>query len=235
MSILECININKDFGRVIGVKNISFKLTKGKVVGLLGKNNSGKTTIFRLINQLIPLDSGEILLDGKKLDIEAKNRISYLPQVNFLDDRLTVEDLIELYKYFFKNFDEEKNKKLLKKFKIDLKTKIYKLDNKTQDRLQLIFIISRNVDLYILDEPVKSEDIKDRKEILDIVFSNIDKESTILISSNTLDDIYKYLDQIIYLDKGKIIINKEIKDLNNKDKDEIIERLGETSCDKETI
>lgn len=235
MSILECININKDFGRVIGVKNISFKLTKGKVVGLLGKNNSGKTTIFRLINQLIPLDSGEILLDGKKLDIEAKNRISYLPQVNFLDDRLTVEDLIELYKYFFKNFDEEKNKKLLKKFKIDLKTKIYKLDNKTQDRLQLIFIISRNVDLYILDEPVKSEDIKERKEILDIVFSNIDKESTILISSNTLDDIYKYLDQIIYLDKGKIIINKEIKDLNNKDKDEIIERLGETSCDKETI
>lgn len=235
MSILECININKDFGRVIGVKNISFKLSKGKVVGLLGKNNSGKTTIFRLINQLIPLDSGEILLDGKKLDIEAKNRISYLPQVNFLDDRLTVEDLIELYKYFFKNFDEEKNKKLLKKFKIDLKTKIYKLDNKTQDRLQLIFIISRNVDLYILDEPVKSEDIKERKEILDIVFSNIDKESTILISSNTLDDIYKYLDQIIYLDKGKIIINKEIKDLNNKDKDEIIKRLGETSCDKETI
>ncbi len=235
MSILECININKDFGRVIGVKNISFKLTKGKVVGLLGKNNSGKTTIFRLINQLIPLDSGEILLDGKKLDIEAKNRISYLPQVNFLDDRLTVEDLIELYKYFFKNFDEEKNKKLLKKFKIDLKTKIYKLDNKTQDRLQLIFIISRNVDLYILDEPVKSENEKERKEILDIVFSNIDKESTILISSNTLDDIYKYLDQIIYLDKGKIIINKEIKDLNNKDKDEIIKRLGETSCDKETI
>lgn len=235
MSILECININKDFGRVIGVKNISFKLSKGKVVGLLGKNNSGKTTIFRLINQLIPLDSGEILLDGKKLDIEAKNRISYLPQVNFLDDRLTVEDLIELYKYFFKNFDEEKNKKLLKKFKIDLKTKIYKLDNKTQDRLQLIFIISRNVDLYILDEPVKSENEKERKEILDIVFSNIDKESTILISSNTLDDIYKYLDQIIYLDKGKIIINKEIKDLNNKDKDEIIKRLGETSCDKETI
>lgn len=235
MSILECININKDFGRVIGVKNISFKLTKGKVVGLLGKNNSGKTTIFRLINQLIPLDSGEILLDGKKLDIEAKNRISYLPQVNFLDDRLTVEDLIELYKYFFKNFDEEKNKKLLKKFKIDLKTKIYKLDNKTQDRLQLIFIISRNVDLYILDEPVKSENIKERKEILDIVFSNIDKESTILISSNTLDDIYKYLDQIIYLDKGKIIINKDIKDLNNKDKDELIKRLGETSCDKETI
>lgn len=235
MSILECININKDFGRVIGVKNISFKLPKGKVVGLLGKNNSGKTTIFKLINQLIPLDNGEILLDGKKIDIEAKNRISYLPQVNFLDDRLTVEDLIELYKYFFKNFDEKKNKKLLKKFKIDLKTKIYKLDNKTQDRLQLIFIISRNVDLYILDEPVKSENIKERKEILDIVFSNIDKESTILISSNTLDDIYKYLDQIIYLDKGKIIINKDIKDLNNKDKDEIIERLGETSCDKETI
>lgn len=235
MSILECININKDFGRVIGVKNISFKLPKGKVVGLLGKNNSGKTTIFRLINQLIPLDSGEILLDGKKLDIEAKNRISYLPQVNFLDDRLTVEDLIELYKYFFKNFDEEKNKKLLKKFKIDLKTKIYKLDNKTQDRLQLIFIISRNVDLYMLDEPVKSIDSKERKEILDVVFSNIDKESTILISSNTLDDIYKYLDQIIYLDKGKIIINNEIKDLNNKDKDEIIKRLGETSCDKETI
>lgn len=235
MSILECININKDFGRVIGVNNISFKLPKGKVVGLLGKNNSGKTTIFRLINQLIPLDSGEILLDGKKLDIEAKNRISYLPQVNFLDDRLTVEDLIELYKYFFKNFDEEKNKKLLKKFKIDLKTKIYKLDNKTQDRLQLIFIISRNVDLYILDEPVKSIDSKERKEILDIVFSNIDKESTILISSNTIEDIYKYLDQVIYLDKGKIVINKEIKDIDNKDKDEIIKRLGETSCDKETI
>lgn len=231
MSILECISINKDFGRVMGVNNISFKLPKGKVVGLLGKNNSGKTTIFRLINQLIPLDSGEILLDGKELDIEAKNRISYLPHVNFLDDRLTVEDLIELYKYFFKNFDEEKNKKLLKKFKIDLKTKIYKLDNKTQDRLQLIFIISRNVDLYILDEPVKCENEKERKEILDVVFSNIDKESTILISSNTLDDIYKYLDQIIYLDKGKIIINKEIKDLNNKDKDEIIKRLGETSCD----
>lgn len=235
MCILECININKDFGRVIGVKNISFKLPKGKVVGLLGKDKSGKTTLFRLINQLIPLDSGEILLDGKQLDIEAKNRISYLPQVNFLDDRLTVEDLVELYKYFFKNFDEEKNKKLLKKFKIDLKTKIYKLDNKTQDKLQLIFIISRNVDLYILDEPVKKTNSKERKEILDIVFLNIDKESTILISSNTLDDIYKYLDEIIYLDKGKIIINKEIKDLNDKDKDEIIKRLGETSCDKKTI
>lgn len=235
MYILECNNVSKNFGRVIGVNNISFKLSKGKVVGLIGSDQSGKTTLFRLINQLIPLDSGEILLDGKQIDIEDKNRISYLPQVVFLDDRLTVEELIELYKYFFKNFDEEKNKKLLKQYKIDLKTKIYKLDNKIQDILQLIFIISRNVDLYILDEPVKKENTKKRKEILDILFSNINKDSTVLISSNKYNDINCYLDEVIYLDRGEMLINKEMKCLNNRDIDNIMKGLGEVSGGKEII
>ncbi len=235
MYILECNNVSKNFGRVIGVNNISFKLSKGKVVGLIGSDQSGKTTLFRLINQLIPLDSGEILLDGKQIDIEDKNRISYLPQVIFLDDRLTVEELIELYKYFFKNFDEEKNKKLLKQYKIDLKTKIYKLDNKIQDILQLIFIISRNVDLYILDEPVKKENTKKRKEILDILFSNINKDSTVLISSNKYNDINCYLDEVIYLDRGEMLINKEMKCLNNRDIDNIMKGLGEVSGGKEII
>lgn len=233
--MLELNNVSKDFGRVIGVYNINFKLSKGKVIGLVGKDQSGKTTIFRLINQLIPLDSGEILLDGKQINIEDKNRISYLPQVNFLDDRLTVSELIELYKYFFKNFDEEKNKKLLKQYKIDSKTKIYKLDNKIQDKLQLIFTISRNVDLYILDEPVKKENAKKRGEILDILFSNINKDSTVLISSNNYNDISKYIDEVIFLDNGKILINKEIKYLTNKDLDNIIGGLGDVSCDKEII
>jgi len=227
MELLECKNLCKSFEEKQILKDINLKIPKGKIIGLLGKNGTGKTTLIKLINDLLTPTSGEILINGKKPGTESKEIIAYLPEKTYLDREMKVKDAIKYFEEFYKNFDSEKAKKLLKDLDLDIDTKIAKMSKGMQEKLQLILVMSRNAELYILDEPLGGVDPATRDYILDTILSNFCEGACVIISTHLIADIERILDEVIFIDKGKILVTSSADELRKKENasiDEIFRR-----------
>ena len=151
MELLECINLEKSYGNKKVLKKINLKIPRGKIIGLLGKNGTGKTTLIKLINDLLTPTNGKILVNGKEVGIESKKIISYLPERTYLDKSMTVEEVIHYFEDFYDNFDSKKARKLLKDLNLDLDLKLSKMSKGMQEKVQLVLVMSRSAELYILD------------------------------------------------------------------------------------
>ena len=154
MELLECKHLYKEFDNKQILKDINLKIPRGKIIGLLGKNGTGKSTLIKLINDLLTPTSGEILINGEKLGVKSKEIISYLPERTYLDKEMTIKQVIKYFEEFYKNFDTQKAIKLLKDLNLDINTKISKMSKGMQEKLQLILVMSRKAELYVLDEPL---------------------------------------------------------------------------------
>ena len=228
MKLLEIKNLNKSFGKKEILKDINISLTNGKIIGLLGKNGAGKTTIIKLINDLLTPDSGEIKVNGKKIGVESKKVISYLPERTYLNKYMKVSEVIDYFKDFYKDFDEEKAKKLLIDLDLDINEHLSKMSKGMQEKVQLVLVMSRNADLYILDEPLGGVDPATRDYILDTILSNFNENASVIISTHLISDIERILDEVIFVDKGRIILQSDADKLRNKEKgsiDEIFRRM----------
>ena len=227
MELLECKNLCKSYDKNQVLKDINLKISKGKIIGLLGKNGTGKTTLIKLINDLLTPTSGEILIKGKKPGIESKEIVAYLPEKTYLDREMKVKDAIKYFKEFYKNFDSEKALKLLKDLDLELNTKISKMSKGMQEKLQLILVMSRKAELYILDEPLGGVDPATRDYILDTILSNLEEGASVIISTHLIADIERILDEVIFIDKGQIILASSADEIRNKENasiDEIFRR-----------
>jgi len=228
MELLECIHVNKSFDNKKVLKDINLKITKGKIIGLLGKNGTGKSTLIKLINDLLTLDDGEILINGKKVGIESKKIISYLPERTYLDKSMTVDKVIEYFEDFYDNFDPKKARKLLKDLDLATTEKLSKMSKGMQEKVQLVLVMSRKADLYILDEPLGGVDPATRDYILDTILSNFNEGASVIISTHLISDIERILDEVIFIDKGKIILQSDTDELRKKENgsiDEIFRRM----------
>ena len=228
MELLECKNIYKDYDKKQVLKDINLKIPRGKIIGLLGKNGMGKTTLIKLINDLLTPTSGEILVNGKNIGIESKRIISYLPERTYLDKSMTIKQTLKYFTDFYDNFDIEKAKRLIKDLDLEIDTKISKMSKGMQEKLQLILVMSRNVELYILDEPLGGVDPATRDYILDTILNNFNEDASVIISTHLISDIERILDEVIFIDKGKIILSSNADKLREKEKesiDEIFRRM----------
>ena len=228
MKLLEVKNINKTFDNKEILKDVNFSITGGKIIGLLGRNGAGKTTLIKLINDLLTPDSGEILVNGKKIGVESKKVISYLPERTYLNRQMKVSEVIDYFSDFYDNFDNEKAKKLLKDLDLDINQKLTKMSKGMQEKVQLVLVMSRKADLYILDEPLGGVDPATRDYILDTILSNFNEGASVIISTHLISDIERILDEVIFIDKGKIVLQSDADKLRNKEKssiDEIFRRM----------
>ena len=228
MKILEVKNLNKSFDNKKVLKDINFSISKGKIVGLLGKNGVGKTTLIKLINDLLTPTSGEILVKGNKIGVETKKVISYLPERTYLNKQMKVCEVISFFEDFYEEFDSKKAKKLLKDLDLDINQKLTKMSKGMQEKVQLVLVMSRKADLYVLDEPLGGVDPATRDYILDTILSNFDEDSSVIISTHLISDIEKILDEVIFIDKGEIVLQSDADKLRNKEKssiDEIFRRM----------
>ena len=228
MDLVKCEKVNKYYGKKHILKDVSFTIPRGKIVGLLGKNGTGKSTLIKLINDLLTIDSGSILINGKEIGVESKKIISFLPERTYLDKSMTVEKVLEYFEDFYDNFDLKKAKKLLKDLDLDIDQKLSKMSKGMQEKVQLVLVMSRKADLYILDEPLGGVDPATRDYILDTILSNFNEGASVIISTHLNADIERILDEVIFIDKGKIILQSDCDELRNKEKgsiDEIFRRM----------
>ncbi len=227
MELLECKHLYKEFDGKQVLKDINFKIPKGKIIGLLGKNGAGKSTLIKIINDLLTPTSGEILINGKKPGVESKKIIAYLPERTYLDKEMKVNQAIKYFSEFYENFDKEKAINLLKDLNLDINKKISKMSKGMQEKLQLILVMSRKADLYILDEPLGGVDPATRDYILDTILSNFNEGASVIISTHLIADIERILDEVIFVNEGEIILTSSADELRNKEKasiDEVFRR-----------
>ena len=228
MILLECKNLSKKFDKKNIIDNVNIKVQSGKIIGLLGKNGAGKSTLIKLINDLLTPDSGEILFKNKKIGVYSKSHISYLPERTYLDRSMKVQDVLQYFKDFYNDFNVNKALKLLKDLDLDKNVRISKLSKGMQEKLQLVLVMSREADLYILDEPLGGVDPATRDYILDTILSNFKEGSSVIISTHLISDIERILDEVIFIDKGKIVLTSSTDELREKEKssiDEIFRRM----------
>lgn len=227
MSLVEFKHLYKEFDGKNILKDINLKIEKGVIIGILGKNGVGKTTMIKLMNDLLTPTKGEILINGLKPGVESKKIISYLPERTYLDKDMKVSEILKYFAAFYEDFDTEKATKLLIDLGIKTNEKLIKMSKGMQEKVQLILVMSRNADLYILDEPLGGVDPATREYILDTILSNFKEGATVIISTHLIADIERILDKVIFVDNGKIILEGNADELREKEKasiDEIFRR-----------
>lgn len=228
MNLIETKDLSKKFDNKVILDKINIKIPSGKIIGLLGKNGAGKSTLIKLINDLLTPTSGEILIKGNKVGVESKKVISYLPERTYLNKNMRVVEVIKYFKDFYDDFNVDKAEKLLKDLDLDINTKLTKMSKGMLEKVQLVLVMSREADLYILDEPLGGVDPATRDYILDTILSNFSENASVIISTHLISDIEKILDEVIFIDKGKIVLQSEADKLRNKEKssiDEIFRRM----------
>ncbi len=227
MELVKCNNLCKEFDNKQILNNINLSLPKGKIIGLLGKNGMGKTTLIKLMNDLLTPTSGEVLINGEKPSVNSKKIISYLPERTYLDKGMRVSQILTLFEEFYENFNKEKAIKLLNDLDLDINSRVNKMSKGMQEKLQLILVMSRDAKLYILDEPLGGVDPATRDYILDTILSNFSEGASVIISTHLISDIERILDEVIFIDKGNIILTSSADELRAKENasiDEIFRR-----------
>lgn len=227
MELVKCNNLCKEFDNKKVLNDVNLTIPNGKIIGLLGKNGMGKTTLLKLINDLLTPTNGEVLINGEKPNINSKKIISYLPERTYLDKSMKVSQILTFFDEFYDNFNKDKAIKLLKDLDLDINSKVSKMSKGMQEKLQLILVMSRESELYILDEPLGGVDPATRDYILDTILSNFSEGASVIISTHLISDIERILDEVIFIDKGEIILTSSADELRKKENasiDEIFRR-----------
>ncbi len=203
MSILECKNLCKAYKKGVNVlNNMSIEIPKGRIVGLLGPNGCGKSTLIKIIAGVLQANSGEVLVDGNPIGEESKALVSYLPERTYFNSWMRVCELVQYFAEFYADFDAAKAYRLLEDLGINPKCRLKTLSKGTKEKVQLILVMSRNAKLYLLDEPIAGVDPAAREYILGTIVGNYNNDSTIIITTHLITDVEQVLDEFLFLSYG---------------------------------
>ena len=215
--ILTCESLTKCYGAKTALDSMDLHIGLGKIVGLLGPNGSGKTTLIKLANGLLQPTGGSIRIAGMKPGVESKAIVSYLPDADWLPDWMRVEQLVELFTDFYKDFDPARANEMLAKLDLQPKAALKTLSKGNKEKVQLILAMSRNARLYLLDEPIGGVDPAARDYILHTILSNYSKDATVIISTHLIEDIEPVLDEAVFLKEGKVFAHRAVDDIRENE------------------
>lgn len=208
--LVQIEHVVKHYGmNKIIFQDLNLNIVSGKIIGLLGPNGSGKTTLIKLLSGLLSPAQGTILIDGKAIGPETKAVVSYLPERTYFNESLKVRNLVNMFKDFYADFDEERAYKMMQLLNIDPEIVLKKLSKGNKEKVQLIMVMSRRAKLYLLDEPIAGVDPAARDYILNTILTNYDPNASIILSTHLIYDIENILDEIIFLKNGEIVCHKD--------------------------
>ena len=216
METLVCEGLCKDYGSIRALNHVDLSLSEGKIVGLLGPNGSGKTTLIKMASRLLVPSAGKITICGEVPSEKTKAIVSYLPDRNVLPEYMNCDELVQMYRDFFSDFESERAYEMLGSLDIDPKMPLRKMSKGTREKVQLILTMSRRAKLYLLDEPIAGVDPAARDYILRTIISNYDENATVLISTHLIADVENVLDEVVFLKEGRIILHENVDELKEK-------------------
>lgn len=215
--LIEISGLTKAYdAQHIAVNNVTLTLPKGKIIGLLGPNGSGKTTLIKMLNGLLAPTQGTIRINGYDVGVETKAHVAYLPDRTYLADGQRVEEIMEYFCDFYADFSREKAVEMLNNLNIDPSAKLGTLSKGTKEKVQLILVMSRNAELYVLDEPIAGVDPAARDYILRTIINNYNPAATVLISTHLIGDIEQVLDEVIFMRYGHLVLYTSVDNIREQ-------------------
>lgn len=215
-TILECSGLTKKYGSRTALNHVDLKLESGRIIGLLGPNGSGKSTLIKLINSLLSPTEGSLRVNGHEPGLETKKIVSYLPERSYLDENQKVSTYLSYFKDFYEDFDTARAMDMLRRLNIDPALRIKTLSKGTQEKVQLILVMSRRAQLYCLDEPIAGVDPAARDYILATIINNYSEDASILISTHLIADVENILDEVVFIRDGQICMQAQVDEVRIK-------------------
>jgi len=211
--VLQAEALTKRYGRKPALEDINLSLPRGRIIGLLGPNGSGKTTLLKLACGLLQPSGGRILIDGHPPGIHSKSVTAYLPEKTYLNDWMRVDGLVKFFSDFYADFRVQRAYEMLQVLGIDKTARLKTLSKGTQEKVQLILVMSREAQLYLLDEPIGGVDPAAREYIVNTIIGNYNENATVLISTHIITDIERVLDEVIFLNRGHVSLQSPVDDI----------------------
>lgn len=225
--VLSCTHLYKKYvknGAPV-LQDFNCSIPSGKIVGLLGPNGCGKSTLMKLVSGLLVPDAGEIYVCGERASEKTNALISYLPERTYFNSWMRVEELIAYFKEFYEDFDAGLAEKMLADQQIALTSKLKTLSKGMKEKVQLIMVMARRAKLYLLDEPIAGVDPAARDYILQTIIGSYNPDATVLITTHLIHDIEPILDEFVFMGyTGKILMSgvaDEVRAEHGKSLDEL--------------
>ena len=215
-TILKATDLRKNYLKKRALNGVNIELKKGKILGLLGPNGSGKTTFIKIAAGILRSTSGELLIDGQAPGVYTKSIVSYLPDVNYLFKWMKIKDAVDFFNDFYSDFSVEKSKSLLEFMKLNEDDKITSLSKGMLEKLNLALVLSREAKLYIFDEPLGGVDPATRDIIIDAIIKNCNEDTSMIITTHLVRDIERLFDDVAFIFDGEIIIKGDAEELRTK-------------------
>ncbi len=216
--IINVASLSKSYGKKRVLDEISFQIEEGSIVGLLGPNGCGKTTLIKILTGLIKDHTGTVKIDNDEPGPYTKSIVAFLPDKSYLPDWMRPVDAIEYFSDFYADFDKAKAEKMVADFRLDPGQKLKTMSKGQQEKLCLILVMCRQAKLYILDEPLGGLDPASRSAILDLIMTNYAKNASVLISTHLINDVEKIFNRVLMINDGKLIVNAHVDEIREKGK-----------------
>lgn len=212
--LVEVRNLTKVYDKKkTALQNLSLTIPRGKIIGLLGPNGSGKTTLIKILNGLLIPTEGEVFINGSKPGIASKAHVSYLPERTYFQNSMRVSELIAYFADFYEDFRLERAREMLSSLHINENDRIKTLSKGTREKVQLILVMSREAELYILDEPIAGVDPAARDYIIRTIITNYNENATVLLSTHLISDIENILDEVIFIKEGHLVLQTTVENI----------------------
>lgn len=214
--MIEIKNLSLKYGGKKVLDDFNLNLEKGKIIGLVGENGAGKSSLMRIIAGLEKNYAGEVLINGQKPGGQTNSFISYQADHLPFDDYMTVIDIGNIYDRFYDDFDSESYYKIIDSFSIERSLKIKECSKGMKDKVQIAATLARKTEIYLLDEPMTGIDPKARYEMLNKIIENFSPKSTLIISTHLISEIEKILDEVIIISDGKVLAHKAVDEIREE-------------------
>lgn len=216
--MLEVKNLTKAYGKNKVLNDVSLIIEPNEIIGFLAPNGEGKTTFMKIAAGIITKYSGEVLLNGEKINYKSRNKIAYMSDSGVIPLNWSVEDAVSYYNKYFEGYDLTKTNEILKNFNIYKESKVGSLSLGNEEKLNLALTLGVNAEIYMLDEPLAAVDIIAREDMLKAIITEFRDGSSMIISTHLIQDIEKVFDRVILLKRGVIVENRFVEDIREEGK-----------------
>lgn len=225
--MIEVREITKRFGRKEVLKGVSFTAEKGEITCLIGVNGVGKTTIMNAIMNLTPIQSGEILIDGQKINKRSYEKIMFIPDAITMLPQMTIQQAMQFMDDFYESWNEKRAKELLDFFKLEEGNKISNLSKGNTAKINLLLGLALDVDYLLMDEPFSGIDIFSREQIADVFTSHLVEDRGVIITTHEINDIEHLIDKAVILNDGTVVKSFYTEEMREKEGKSVIDVLRE--------